>query len=148
MQAAIGWILFAGLAYLAWKVYRSMRNVYRNAVAARSEAFSNAVSEAVASGVATAISAAVADSHAAATGGNVAVHIGDNVARLLANHDDNAMRPVANKPDNVDAGRSSVGSVQDSTRHRELASGRTIRGSTNSRPNECSVRVVPTENGA
>lgn len=148
MQAVIGWVLFAGLAYLTWRVYRSMRNGYRNAVAARSEAFSDAVSAAVASGVATAISAAVADSHAAATGGNVAVHIGDNVARLLADHHDDALRSAANQSHNVNPRRSDMGSVQDSARHRELESGRAIRRSTNSRPNECSVRVVPTENGA
>lgn len=145
MQEAIGWVLFVAMSYVAWRVYRSLRKGYRNAVAMRQEAFSNAVSDAVASGVAQALSAAVADATASASGGSVNVHIGDNLARLIADNYDDSMRPDTDESHDAIAGRSNVGSLSDSTRHGELASGRAIRRGIDSRPNLSSVRVLPTE---
>ena len=143
MQAAIGWVLVAGLSYLAWRAYRSLKKGYRNAVAARAEAFSNAVSDAVASGVATAISAAVADSTAAATGGNVSLHIGDNVARLLADNYHDSVRPDTYESHDAIARRTSMGDVSDATRHGELEGGRSIRRMPTDRSNVRSIRVSP-----
>lgn len=147
MQEVIAWLIVAGIVFIAWRMYRGLRKAYRQAASARSEAFSNAVSKAVASGVAHAISASIADSTAAATGGSVNVHIGDNIARLLAEHYDDTVRPDANESHDTLVGRSSLGSLHDTARRGELASRRVIRRSDIDSPNRRSVRV-PTTGGS
>ena|SRR5437588_6012275 len=143
MQALIGWAIVGVVVFAFWRLWRRAKRALRHTSQARAEAFSNAVSSAVQEGVQAAVSAAIADASAAATGGNVNLHI-NNLARILADYDHDAVRPYADQSNHVEPRGSDVGSVSDAARRGELASGRAVRRSDTDSPNRSSVRVTPT----
>lgn len=149
------WVVVAIVVIVAWRLLRGLRKSFQRMSQQRAEAFSNAVSSAVQAGVQSAISAAVADANAAATGGSVQLHIGDNLARFIADNydgtydDDDGSAYDDDRMDSLQqsSNRRGVGGLPNAARRGEPASGRAIRRRNNDRTNVRNLRKPPVSRG-